>query len=232
MKDLIINLIKPKRAELGDSLDEVCGYDVEKAFYSFMELHKDEEKAEFKEYMAASYYSKNDDQHQINHISDLTRNMDRVLPKWFNNMAVEDAVTFMVAIWWHDSLSWKDRSQHHKLGADLIMAINNDRYLGVVPKSIRAKAAEMVLHHRASEKYDGDDKFIIAFRHIDKGRPNLYRIVARMGITGNDIWSHVKAGNHDFVAKQLEHLLDKYGPEGYSYAKDPHLAITYGDVLK
>jgi len=198
-------------------------------------------------YYNSLYLNKNDPQHKLGHVIDVAytflslvkENIEDIREE-LNILKKEDGyddvimyVCFLTAVI-HDIYVWKDRDIHHMLAAEHIL-LKKDMFIkrlkrlviGYSTTNIFDIMAEIVYHHRASEKYRRNSILVSLFRIADKGIPDFKNILDRMNIISvleKDIDDLTQ-----FEIEKLQHLKEKYGVDGYLYANDQYYYKTYKD---
>ena len=173
----------------------------------------------------------NDKAHQPDHVLGVTLEAERIID---DNPELERyRFEIITAAFLHDIGCRVDRATHHEIGASYAM---DDEYLSSkVNRRSRVIIAGAILKHRASwvgsDRSDVEDVVAAA----DRGEPNIKRYLKRACLyrygqyeseRGVDC-SVTEAEVDEIVNASIDHLRDKFGPDGYVWAKYPRYGLKY-----
>ena len=166
-------------------------------------------------------YRMNDRQHQIEHIDTVWENAKNILLEDIVSGYAESVygkiddrliLLLWTAVYYHDIMVWKDRKNHHTLAGEYIL--NDKKLNNEFNRDELMMIYHAVVNHRASESFPSINYSYLTevVRTADRGKPTLEAIIIRSNILG------MQPNEETF--KLLEHLVIKYGPDGYTYEND------------
>lgn len=173
----------------------------------------------------------NDKAHQPDHVLGVTLEANRMTDD--NYELKPYRLEIITAAFLHDIGCRIDRDTHHELGAAYVM---EDAYLSsLLDQKTRAIISGAILKHRAS--WTGSDRSDIedVVAAADRGEPNLKRYLKRACLYRYGQYEAVRGVNctvteaevNEIINASIDHLRDKFGPDGYVWAKYPRYGLKY-----
>lgn len=168
------------------------------------------------------YLAKNDLAHQANHVLAVVEHAD-VIIKAFPGELEGLRKPIITAAFMHDSFCWKDRDEHHLLAYDYLLDLLPD--IGFSQSDTEA-AALACMEHRASWKGPRDSLCSQAVAAADRGpidfKGDLKRAMRYRVTRDNLDWGNMTFGElSELISNSADHLVDKFGPEGYAWKTIP-----------
>ncbi|WP_368912384.1 HD domain-containing protein [Proteus mirabilis] len=173
----------------------------------------------------------NDKAHQPDHVLGVTLEAERIIDD--NPELKPFRFEIITAAFLHDIGCRVDRATHHEIGAEYVM---NDEFLSArVNYDTRLIISGAILKHRASwtgcDRTDIEDVVAAA----DRGEPNIKRYLKRACLYRYGQYESERGVNcvvteaevDEIVNASIDHLRDKFGPDGYVWAKYPRYGLKY-----
>ncbi len=216
-KDLADNLIN-NLIELIDILDWLDKLETNILIDTLTDTQK-----KAREYYNKKFYSNNDSAHKIDHADDVHKSMIVISNKLKLNLDTE--LMFMIA-YIHDIFSSIDRNNHHALAYDYVMD-RCDNFISMFEYHEREIIAIAIKEHRASGNCKFSNKYSLALKIADKGKPILDNIVKRSYLFHKQTVSDDVA-----ISNVVNHIKTKYSRLGYAFKCDYYRHYYGNELLK
>jgi len=184
---------------------------------------------------------RNDKAHQRDHIFTVLKEAQAILQ---DNPELDKHWRFHVltAVLVHDSCCWMDRKNHHVLGAGFFLEafeqeeVFNDYFAPAFLKAGALVIAQAVLEHRASWTGTRISPVSQAVAAADRGIPNYTKYLRRAveyrigRLKEGTVMTTVL--RDQIIEESLNHVLDKFGSEGYAWKNYPFEYYRYKNEVK
>ncbi|MFA7127615.1 MAG: hypothetical protein WC136_00425 [Sphaerochaeta sp.] len=203
-------------------------------------------------YYISKFYKLHDTSHGVEHIEDVLTRCQIIL----GQKALVDKRNYFIlllASYIHDAFSEIDRDNHHLLAGDYVL--QGDNFINLLNSDEKQILWLCVVNHRASKNYPIFHHSILPtiFRIADKDEPDIYKIVFRIFMYNIKIVSSahvtVKDGSSYYntypdklfstlisdnllKTKIYDHLVEKFGRDGYLFKGDSEYKEYYKDQLQ
>ncbi|QZA70764.1 phosphohydrolase [Erwinia phage AH04] len=176
-----------------------------------------------KEFLRHCVYSisLNDPAHNLNHVMDVCKLAKRICAEI--NLGERDTLLVYVACLLHDIGCRYERSQHHLIGYGLTYEIIDRIWSDEFDDDEVMTIATAVLEHRSSNKQKPSSLISSIVSVADSGAPDFAKYVRRA------VQFRLKRNTDVVVIVEdvYEHLLEKFGAEGYHWKSYPVIGMDF-----
>jgi len=160
-------------------------------------------------YLNHTYYINNDLAHQIDHADEVWTNACEIINN--NKIKGVDRDVLFIGVYLHDIYSNKKQRHVHNIFAyeEILMA--------------KYHRSSLIVSEDAKKKLGANYKYVYIIRIADKGKIDLKTIIKRSLYFNN--------GNtiYEAISNIINHIEEKYGPDGYLWKNDPEYKELYHD---
>jgi len=188
-------------------------------------------------YLNHTYYINNDLAHQIDHADEVWTNACEIINN--NKIKGVDRDVLFIGVYLHDIYSNKKQRHVHNIFAyeeilynaninaksplSMLLSGFDHSDIDIIANMAKYHRSSLIVSEDAKKKLGANYKYVYIIRIADKGKIDLKTIIKRSLYFNN--------GNtiYEAISNIINHIEEKYGPDGYLWKNDPEYKELYHD---